>query len=353
LLAAGLVLAAVLFLRLERPFGAAPVSAAADIPELIYRISAGSSPNSAYVDELGRTWNGDSHFEGGRAVSAPGSTVHYTDSPELYRSRREGEFTYTLPVERGVYELHLHFAELDDRPEASRLTRVAERVFNIAINDGEWAITRFDALSNAGALNEPVELVVKDLEPNAEGAIKVRMTRRGGQPMLAGLELFRGIAGKALPIRLLCGRSTDLRNDQGAAWSADRYFQGGRSVPRSNSITATESPNLYAAERYGNFRYRIPVAQGGRYTVKLHFVEQWWGAANHGGGGAESRVFDVYCNGVALLRGFDVYHQAGGENRALVKTFRGLEPNPQGLLDLTFVPTADYAVVNAIEVLAE
>jgi hypothetical protein len=151
----------------------------------------------------------------------------------------------------------------------------------------------------------------------------------------------------------LCGRSTDLRNDQGAAWSADRYFQGGRSVPRSNSITATESPNLYAAERYGNFRYRIPVAQGGRYTVKLHFVEQWWGAANHGGGGAESRVFDVYCNGVALLRGFDVYHQAGGENRALVKTFRGLEPNPQGLLDLTFVPTADYAVVNAIEVLAE
>jgi hypothetical protein len=247
----------------------------------------------------------------------------------------------------------LHFAELINGPEDASRARETERLFDIVVNEGAKVFTSFDVLSTAGGPNQPVELVVPDLEPNADGVIEVRMTPSKGEPMLAGLELFSGIPGKALPVRLLCGRSTDVRSDQGIQWSADRYFEGGREVPRSNILSGAEDPNLYGAERYGNFRYRIPVAKGGRYIVRLHFAEQWWGEANHGGGGAGSRVFDVYCNGVALLRAFDVFSEAGGENRVLIKTFRGLEPSQQGLLDLSFVPIANYAEVNAIEVVAE
>ena len=335
-------------------FRAAPAPAALGVAaDPIYRIAAGSGPNARYVDELGRTWNGDAYFEGGQPAASPDSLIEHTPSPDLYRSWREGEFRYVLPADPGVYELRLHFAEVEFGPGNPSRAGESERLFDIGFNGREPAFTSFDVLSTAGGPNQPVELVIPGLEPNPEGAIEVRFTRDKGEPMLAGVELFRGLPDKALPVRLLCGRSTEFRNDGGAQWSADRYFQGGRSVPRSNPISATDNPNVYAAERYGNFRYRIPVALGGRYTVRLHFVEQWWGETNHGGGGAGSRLFDVYCNGVALVRGLDVYAEAGGENRVLVKTFPALEPNPQGVLDLSFVPTVNYALVNAIEVLAE
>ena len=118
-----------------------------------------------------------------------------------------------------------------------------------------------------------------------------------------------------------------------------------------NVIPNTLDLSLYSAERYGNFRYVIPVAEG-VYTVKLHFAETWWGPQNPGGNGPGSRVFDVLCNGESLLKDFDVYKEAGGENRAIVKTFQQIKPNPQGRIDLSFVPLVNYAFANAIDVLA-
>ncbi len=61
-------------------------------------------------------------------------------------------------------------------------------------------------------------------------------------------------------------------------------------------------------------------------------------------------MFDVYCNGVALLRNFDVLAAAGGPNRAVDKIFHGLTPTAQGKLVLSFVPVLNYAIVTAIEV---
>jgi len=119
-----------------------------------------------------------------------------------------------------------------------------------------------------------------------------------------------------------------------------------------NPILNTPDPSLFSAERYGNFRYVIPVADGA-YTVRLHFAETWWGKSNPGAGGEGSRVFNVQCNGVTLLKAFDVYREGGGENRALVKTFHGIKPNPQGRIELSFIPSANYAVVNAIEVFSQ
>lgn len=256
------------------------------------------------------------------------------------------------PCSSAPSKFHLHFAELEYGPGNPSSAGESERVFNILIN-GAQLFTDFDVLSTSGAPNEPVEIVLRDVSPNEDGVVRIQTTRGSGEPMLAGVELFRGAPGKILPIRILCGRSSDLHDDDGVLWSADQYFRGGRSVPRSNQILATDSPNLYAAERDGNFRYRIPVAAGGTYSVKLHCAEQWWGAANPGGGGAGSGIFDVHGNGIAVLKDFDVYQLTGGENRAIVRTLAGLKPNPRGLLDLSFIPTANYAVINAIEVVSE
>jgi malectin (di-glucose binding ER protein) len=89
----------------------------------------------------------------------------------------------------------------------------------------------------------------------------------------------------------------------------------------------------------------------GKYGITLYFAETYFGAL--GPGGVGSRLFDVYCNGEALLRNFDVFKEAGGANRALQKTFHGLRANAQGKLVLTFVPVKNYACLNAIEIVDE
>jgi hypothetical protein len=85
----------------------------------------------------------------------------------------------------------------------------------------------------------------------------------------------------------------------------------------------------------------------------LRFAERHWGRTNSGGGGIGSRLFDVHANGVAILRNFDILKEAGGENRALDKVFRGIPASAQGKITLTFIPGNTYATVNAIEVIAE
>ena len=82
------------------------------------------------------------------------------------------------------------------------------------------------------------------------------------------------------------------------------------------------------------------------------FRREVWGPENPGGDGEGTRVFDVFCNGVVLLRDLDVYKEAGGD-RPLVKTFHRHRANAQGKLKLSFVPVKNYASVYAVEVIDE
>jgi len=54
-----------------------------------------------------------------------------------------------------------------------------------------------------------------------------------------------------------------------------------------------------------------------------------------------------------LLHSFDVFRAAGGDHRAVERTFHGIAPNAQGKIVLSFVPVTNYACVNAIEVVDE
>jgi hypothetical protein len=133
-------------------------------------------------------------------------------------------------------------------------------------------------------------------------------------------------------------------------WQPDQFCYGGRLRVDEETVTGTADPELYRSERYGHFSYAVPVAEGS-YTLTIHFAEHWFGIENRGP--ANLRSFDVFCNGVALLRDFHIASEAGGSLKALKKTFRGLKPNAQGKLLLTFVPIYDYATIAALEVLDE
>jgi hypothetical protein len=121
-------------------------------------------------------------------------------------------------------------------------------------------------------------------------------------------------------------------------------------------VKGTDDPELYETERWGNFSYAIPVAPG-KYSVTLQF------AVRHGDWDQSSspsdehrdtvaHVFDVYCNGNAILKNFNLPQEARGSDVVIRKT-TGLTPNAQGKLLLSFVPVEGYATVTGIEVLPQ
>jgi hypothetical protein len=322
--------------------------------EGVLRILAGSDA-ARYIDVGGRVWLGDRYFTGGRTISRPGQFISRTMDPSLYRTGREGDFSYDIPLKPGRYELHLHFAEIVWG--TGRLDSFGDgtRRFDISVN-GRQTVRGLDIVGNAGGPNIADELVMADVGPAEDGLLHLSFTSVVDKAFLCGLEVYSSRAGTARPVRLLAG-ARQYFDSRGNLWEADRYFQGGRLQTRRTAVKPGDESGLSASERWGNFNYAIPVAPG-RYTIRLHFSESNFGLYDHGlrenrKGGAGDRLFDVYCNGEALVRKLDVYQEAGGADRMLVKTFRGLEPNAQGKLLLSFVPVRDYAILSGIEVLPE
>ena len=88
----------------------------------------------------------------------------------------------------------------------------------------------------------------------------------------------------------------------------------------------------------------------GSFTVRLHFAEL--DDVTLG-----TRVFDVFLQGKAALKGFDIVKEAGGLRRAVMKEFKGIEA--ARTLALEFVPRARPAaranapILSRIEVIAE
>jgi hypothetical protein len=141
------------------------------------------------------------------------------------------------------------------------------------------------------------------------------------------------------PVRIVAAKSSVV-DTQGAMWQGDQYAVGGTQVDR-HTVQNGPLKVLFEGERYGNFSYHIPVPPG-KYRVRMYFAETFFGSKMSFAGTKTrgERQFNVFANGIALLRNFDVTEEAGD----------GLEPNAQGKIVLEFVPVRNYAQVNAIEV---
>lgn len=362
---AALVVVVVILSALMRRAGSSPARATVppvsnSVPAVIpvvsgeegVRISVGSL-EPKYIDSSGHVWTGDRYFTGGRAVIRKDRRNFRTLDPALFEKAREGDFQYDIPLAPGVYELHLHFSEILYN-ETLNSSGVALRRFNVILN-GKTLLSQFDITVDAPGTNTADERVFKDVSPDKDGYLHLRFeSTTAYRALLSGIEVLPGTPGRMPPVLILAAFRG--RYDRaGQFWTADRYFQGGSILLRT-PVEGTADPDLFTGERTGNFSYYIPVASG-RYTLTLRFAESSFGLDHIAGlprNGIDfgRRLFDVYCNGIALLRDFDVLKEAGGRDRAVVRSFRALKPNAQGKLVLSFVPvtTNAAATIRAIEV---
>jgi hypothetical protein len=325
-----------------RASSSSPTPSFATGPEI--RLRCGYS-RPIYKDAEGNVWTGDRYFTGGSVTELPNQHIARTRNPELYLTARTGVFSYKIPLVPGTYELRLHFAETTYSPASSLGGGENSRVFDVLLNGGPL-LRQFDIVSDAGANTADVR-VFHDISPNKDGYLHLDFAGSLGLPIINAIEIVPGLPHRLRPIRMVAQNSFFV-DAAGNLWMPDTYYSSGQLASDKVAISGTPEPGLYAGERYGNFNYALPVDKGS-YKLTLYFSEKYWGSDVSKRGGVGSRVFDVLCNGVALMRKLDIV-EAAGSGRALVKTYHGLRPNAQGKLIVSFVPDANYASVDAVEV---
>ena len=370
LLAGALAMAAVGFWRsLHSSAGAAVRQAGAAAPAGTgpaaaplegVRILAGYV-NGAYVDRAGKVWERDRDYSGGEALAQPRQYLARTLNPGMFQTMRSGQFSYDIPLAPGNYELRLYFSELHYGPDTLSGGGETSRLFDVLLN-GQPLLHIFDIIKDAGGNNIADVRVFKDVHPATDGKLHLRFQPLIDAAVLNAIEVGPAPPGHINPIRIVA-QENSYTDHEGHVWQPDQYARGGQFAVHLHRepVAGTPDPDLYVGERFGNFDYAIPVPPG-RYTATLHFAETYWGTDNQRPGAAlpdyrgspqggdGSRVFDVYGNGRVLLKDFDIFKEAGGAGRAVVRTFHNLEPDGEGKLVFRFVPRLDYACVNAIEI---
>jgi hypothetical protein len=314
------------------------------------------SQDEKTTDSSNRTWLGDRYFTGGARLSRPDRYIRGTFDQHLYRNAREGDFRYDIPLKSGTYELHLLFCELLYGGENADSTGEGTRRFRVSVN-GRVLLPSFDILSDAGSENTADEKRFTGISPGADGRLHLEFASLAGNAALSGIEVLPASSAKLRPVRILAGGYGVRADKLHQWWSSDGYFLGGRALQDQKPLAASIGAGLLQSERYGNFRYAIPVVEG-RYSVSLYFADTKsrpgsLGFGNSLGGVLQDGLFDVFCNGVALLNNLDVVEESGGPNRVLVKTLHGLTPNSQNKILLSFVPVNDYASLRAVEVVQQ
>ena len=125
----------------------------------------------------------------------------------------------------------------------------------------------------------------------------------------------------------------------GVVYKSDRYYTGGSTWKSTAAISGTLDDSLYQSERYGNFSYAIPLANG-NYTLVLKFAEIYWSSSG-------KRIFDVLVEGKKVISSLDIFARVG-KNRPYDVSIPVTVSD--GKLNINFRTIVDNAKVSAIVV---
>lgn len=132
---------------------------------------------------------------------------------------------------------------------------------------------------------------------------------------------------------------------EGHTWLADAGFTEGAMVDRGQvAIANTSIPELYSSERCCMDKFTWPVPKG-KYAVKLHFAETFDEVKKPG-----DRLFSFDING-EKVKNFDIFKEAGGSNKAVVKTYH--VDAKDGKIEIEFTKVEKEPEINGIEILPE
>ena len=164
--------------------------------------------------------------------------------------------------------------------------------------------------------------------------------------------------------RINVGGTAIYTDAQGNDWELDGAFLTGNSEVQFKTfdVAGTAEDPLFLEYRFANddagqpgtpFGYSIPVTGTGPYTVKLYFIEPYFGIPGGNGanlGAAGNRVFNVDIEGgQAALSNYDLNAQAT-PGTLITETFSDISVT-DGNLTIDFTSITNNAIISAIEVI--
>jgi predicted alpha-1,2-mannosidase len=153
-----------------------------------------------------------------------------------------------------------------------------------------------------------------------------------------------------LPIRVACGSDEALGD-----FLPDPNMCAGEVNHRDASVDVSvphaAPAAVYQNERYGeNFVHTFPVPAGRHYLVRLHFAEIFDDSAG-------KRLENIEINGQPVLKDFDIFTDAHGMNKAVVKEFSNISPDSHGNIEVRVMAAPSSpdknAKINGIEIIEE
>jgi hypothetical protein len=150
-------------------------------------LNAGAPDTNYVVTADGTVYLPDQYVTGG-TVRTVGSPVTAPSDPDLYLDERVGDFSYTLKVPDGTYDVKLFFAETE-------YNGAGQRVFNVDIPETAASpdLNRLDIYSEAGKNNALIKTITNVTTVPAGGqwgTMHINTTGVTGQAVLSALLLI-------------------------------------------------------------------------------------------------------------------------------------------------------------------
>ena len=314
------------------------------------------------------SFQADQYYSGG-STYGNSNTVdvsQITSNPPpaaLFNNERYGEMSYTIPgfTAGNLYEVTLYFAE-------TYLTSSGSRSFNVSIN-GATVLSNFDIYASAGGQNKAIARTFT-ATANSNGQIVIQFTSVTENPKINGISIKPGVSNPTPTVTPTPAGNTPTVQPSSTptptpgsgsisiaagstsamgSFQADQYYSGGSTYSNSNTvdvsqITSNSPPAaLFNNERYGAMSYTIPgFTAGNLYEVTLYFAETYLTSSG-------SRSFNVSINGATVLSNFDIYASAGGQNKAIARTFTATA-NSNGQIVIQFTSVTENPKINGISI---
>ena len=331
------------------PPTAAPV--APPKPVFSRRISAGSAED--WIDGDGIIWEKDQYFDRkGDVFGKCPLAIADTDLDDLYCKERyfnkwkyTAPFVYEIPVPRiGAYSVKLHFAEISYNLRG-------ERIFDVLVG-GKVVYGSLDIFAEVGYATA---FILPVITQTSNGFVTIQLVPKEEHPKISAIEIVEIPDYIAPPTAAPVVRPFEILINSGAVndyyekntnriWMKDQYFIGGGVLfKRHYDILGTVDDEVFHIERWGTFRYEIPVPPG-TYQLILHFTELHWSKVGQ-------RKFDVSIENSISFKNIDLIKMSGKIRTAF--TINYTLPVSDGLLSLEFTnanPVVDMPKVSGIEV---
>jgi hypothetical protein len=171
------------------------------------------------------------------------------------------------------------------------------------------------------------------------GTIAILLTGVVDDPIVSAIEIVPQTVAK-VAVRMNCGGGA-VTDASGNVWAADTNATGSVDTT-ANAIANTNTPALYQNARWnsGPLTYQFAVPNG-TYRVTLKFAELYFTAAGQ-------HKINASINGQQVLSNFDILAQAGGQFRAVDRSFTVTVTG--GTVTVQLTGAVDDPIISAIEI---